>query len=91
MQVTIQLNRVSVGTEISIVQDGVSDAIPAEACYLGWQESLSQLAQLVEPDIREESDSADPAPHSRSSADGGSGSPGRWLKLRSLFRSRLLR
>ncbi len=53
MQVTIQLNRVSVGTEISIVQDGVSDAIPAEACYLGWQESLSQLAQLVEPDIRE--------------------------------------
>ncbi len=53
MQVTIQLNRVSVGTEISIVQDGVPDVIPAEACYLGWQESLSQLAQLVEPDIHE--------------------------------------
>jgi len=51
LQVTVRLKKVSVGTELSIVQDGVPDAIPAEACYLGWQESLSQLARLVEPDI----------------------------------------
>jgi uncharacterized protein YndB with AHSA1/START domain len=51
MQVTVRLKKVSVGTELNIVQDGVPDVIPAEACYLGWQESLSQLAQLVEPDI----------------------------------------
>ena len=51
MHVTVQLKKVSVGTEISIVQEGVPDAIPAEACYLGWQESLAQLAQLVEPNI----------------------------------------
>ena len=51
MQVTIRLKKVSVGTELSIVQEGVPDVIPAEACYLGWQESLRQLAQLVEADI----------------------------------------
>ena len=51
MQVTITLKKVSVGTEVSIVQDGVPDVIPAEACYLGWQESLTLLTQLVEPEI----------------------------------------
>ena len=45
------LKKVSVGTEINITQDGVPDVIPAEACYLGWQESLTLLAQLVEPEI----------------------------------------
>lgn len=49
--VTITLRKVSVGTEVNIEQAGVPAVIPAEACYLGWQESLSQLAQLVEPDI----------------------------------------
>jgi uncharacterized protein YndB with AHSA1/START domain len=52
IQVTVRLNKVLVGTELNIVQEGVPDVIPAEACYLGWQESLAQLAQLVEPDIR---------------------------------------
>ena len=51
MQVTVKLTKVSVGTEISIVQEGLPDAIPVEACYLGWQESLRNLAKLVEPDI----------------------------------------
>ena len=51
MQVTVTLKKVSVGTELHIVQEGVPDVIPAEACYLGWQESLTLLAQLVEPDI----------------------------------------
>lgn len=51
LQVTVTLRKVSVGTELNIVQDGVPDAIPAEACYLGWQESLQLLAQLVEPEI----------------------------------------
>ena len=51
IQVTITLKKVSVGTELNIVQEGVPDVIPAEACYLGWQESLSLLAQLVEPNI----------------------------------------
>ena len=51
MQTTIVLKKVSVGTEINITQEGVPDVIPAEACYLGWQESLSLLAQLVEPEI----------------------------------------
>jgi uncharacterized protein YndB with AHSA1/START domain len=51
MQVTVTLTKVSVGTEISIVQEGLPDAIPVEACYLGWQESLRNLAKLVEPDI----------------------------------------
>ena len=49
--VTISLKKVLVGTEITIVQDGLPDAIPVEACYLGWQESLRNLARLVEPEI----------------------------------------
>ena len=52
IQVTVRLKQVSVGTELNIVQEGVPDVIPAEACYLGWQDSLTQLADLVEPDIR---------------------------------------
>ena len=51
MQVTVTLKAVSVGTEISIVQEGVPDLIPLEACYLGWQDSLWKLAKLVEPEI----------------------------------------
>ena len=53
MQTTITLQQVSVGTEVSIVQEGVPGVIPAEACYLGWQESLTLLAQLVEATIPE--------------------------------------
>jgi uncharacterized protein YndB with AHSA1/START domain len=53
MQVTVTLNQVAVGTEINIVQEGVPDAIPVEACYLGWQESLKNLARLVEPEIKQ--------------------------------------
>ena len=52
MTVTIILKKVLVGTELSIVQDGVPDVIPVEACYLGWQESLENLKRLVEPDIQ---------------------------------------
>jgi uncharacterized protein YndB with AHSA1/START domain len=52
IQVTVTLKKVSVGTEISIVQEGLPDPIPVEACYLGWQESLRNLARLVEPEIR---------------------------------------
>ena len=48
---TVVLKKVSVGTELSVTQEGVPDAIPAEACYLGCQESLVLLAQLVEPEI----------------------------------------
>jgi uncharacterized protein YndB with AHSA1/START domain len=51
MQTTISLKKVSVGTEVSIVQEGVPEVIPSEACYLGWQESLTLLALLVEPEI----------------------------------------
>lgn len=51
MQVTITLRKVVCGTELNIVQEGVPSVIPAEACYLGWQESLAQLANLVEPEI----------------------------------------
>jgi uncharacterized protein YndB with AHSA1/START domain len=51
IQTTITLKKVSCGTEVSIVQEGVPDAIPAEACYLGWQESLILLAKLVEAEI----------------------------------------
>ena len=51
MQVTILLKKVICGTEVNIVQEGVPAVIPAEMCYLGWQESLTQLANLVEPDI----------------------------------------
>jgi uncharacterized protein YndB with AHSA1/START domain len=53
MQVTVSLKKVSVGTELSIVQEGIPDMIPAEACYLGWQESLILLGKLVEAEIRE--------------------------------------
>jgi uncharacterized protein YndB with AHSA1/START domain len=51
IRVTVTLKKVSVGTEVSIVQENLPDAIPVEACYLGWQESLRNLAKLVEPDI----------------------------------------
>ena len=51
MNTTVVLKKVSVGTELSITQEGVPDVIPAEACYLGWQASLMLLAQLVEPEI----------------------------------------
>ena len=52
IRVTVTLKKVSVGTEVTIVQEGLPDVIPVEACYLGWQESLRNLAKLVEPDIR---------------------------------------
>ena len=51
MQTTVTMKKVSVGTELSILQEGLPAAIPPEACYLGWQESLTQLAHLVEPEI----------------------------------------
>lgn len=51
VRVTVTLKKVSVGTQVDIVQEGIPDAIPAEACYLGWQESLRNLARLVEPEI----------------------------------------
>jgi uncharacterized protein YndB with AHSA1/START domain len=51
MQTTVTLKAVSVGVELNIVQEGIPDAIPVEACYQGWQESLQLLAQLVEPEI----------------------------------------
>ena len=51
MTVTVSLKKVSVGTEVNIVQQGIPDAIPAEACVLGWQESLTLLAKLVEAEI----------------------------------------
>ncbi len=51
LEVTVRLKPVSCGTDLSITQAGIPLAIPLEACYLGWQESLAQLAQLVEPDI----------------------------------------
>ena len=53
IQVTVMLKEVSVGTELNIVQEGVPDVIPPEACYLGWQDSLRNLAQLVEPEINQ--------------------------------------
>jgi len=53
IQVTVTLKKVSVGTELQVVQEGIPDVIPAEACYLGWQQSLENLARLVEPDIRQ--------------------------------------
>jgi uncharacterized protein YndB with AHSA1/START domain len=53
MQVTVTLKKVSVGTEVDITQAGVPDVIPPEACYLGWQESLRNLARLVEPEINQ--------------------------------------
>jgi uncharacterized protein YndB with AHSA1/START domain len=51
MTVTVTLKKVSVGTEVTIVQEGIPEVIPVEACYLGWQESLRHLARLVEPEI----------------------------------------
>ena len=51
MQTTVVLKAVSCGTDITIVQEGIPDVIPVDGCYLGWQESLTQLAQLVEPEI----------------------------------------
>lgn len=51
MKTTYTFKKVSVGTEVTIVQENIPAAIPAEACYLGWQESLEQLAKLVEPEI----------------------------------------
>ena len=51
MVTTVTLKKVSVGTELNVVQEGVPEVIPAEACYLGWQESLEQLKKLVEPEI----------------------------------------
>lgn len=51
LRVTVSLKAVSCGTEVAIVQEGIPEAIPVEMCYLGWQESLAQLANLVEPEI----------------------------------------
>src|SRR5215475_13510457 len=51
MVTTVSLRKVSCGTEVNIVQEGLPEVIPTEACYLGWQESLGFLAQLVEPEI----------------------------------------
>src|SRR5258707_8527269 len=53
IQVTVTLRKVSVGTEVNIEQAGIPDAIPVEECYLGWQESLRNLAKLVEPEINQ--------------------------------------
>ena len=52
MVTTVRLKRVFCGTELSVVQEGIPSAIPAEACYLGWQESLTLLTQLVEAEIQ---------------------------------------
>jgi len=51
METTVTLKQVSCGTDVSIVQSGIPEMIPVEMCYLGWQESLAQLATLVEPEI----------------------------------------
>ena len=51
IEVTVELRKVSCGTELNVTQAGVPEVIPAEACYLGWQESLGQLAKLVEAEI----------------------------------------
>ena len=53
MTVTVTLKTVSVGTELNVVQEGIPEVIPAEACYMGWQQSLTLLAQLVEAEINE--------------------------------------
>ena len=53
IQVTVMLKPVSVGTELTIVQEGLPDIIAPEACYLGWQQSLQNLARLVEPEIKQ--------------------------------------
>ena len=54
MQVTVAFRKVICGTELKIVQEGIPDVIPAEMCYMGWQQSLILLAQLVEPEIPDE-------------------------------------
>ena len=53
IQVTVILKKVSLGTELNIVQDGLPDVIPLEACYLSWQQSLQNLGKLVEPEINQ--------------------------------------
>jgi uncharacterized protein YndB with AHSA1/START domain len=53
IRVTVEIKQVLVGTEVQIVQEGIPDAIPVEACYLGWQESLRNLARLIEPEINQ--------------------------------------
>jgi uncharacterized protein YndB with AHSA1/START domain len=53
IQVTVTLKKISLATELNIVQGGLPDAIPPETCYLGWQESLRNLAKLVEPEINQ--------------------------------------
>ena len=53
MQVTVTLKQVLCGTELNVVQEGIPDAIPVEMCYLGWQDSLRNLASLVEPEINQ--------------------------------------
>jgi uncharacterized protein YndB with AHSA1/START domain len=53
IQVTVTLRKVLVGTDLTVVQEGIPDAISVEACYLGWQESLRNLARLVEPEINQ--------------------------------------
>jgi uncharacterized protein YndB with AHSA1/START domain len=53
LTVTVTIKKGLIGTELNIVQEGIPDAIPVEACYLGWQQSLANLAKLVEPDIRQ--------------------------------------
>jgi uncharacterized protein YndB with AHSA1/START domain len=53
MRTTVSLRAVSVGTEVNVVQEGIPEAIPTEACHLGWQETLMLLTLLVEPDIQE--------------------------------------
>jgi uncharacterized protein YndB with AHSA1/START domain len=52
LEVTVSLTPVVCGTELSVIQSGIPEAIPLEMCYLGWQESLAQLATLVEPDMQ---------------------------------------
>jgi uncharacterized protein YndB with AHSA1/START domain len=51
MTTSVSLRKTIAGTEIKIIQEGIPDAIPAEMCYLGWQESLEKLSKLVEPEI----------------------------------------
>ena len=53
LMVTVNLRKVAVGTEINIVQENIPDAIPVEACYLGWQDSLQNLSKLVVPEINQ--------------------------------------
>lgn len=53
IHVTVTLRKLSVGTDVTIVQEGIPDAIPVEMCYLGWQDSLRNLAALVEPEINQ--------------------------------------